>query len=129
VPSAYQEVPIPQERFTDHVLVRTILRRFANGHEKRRGPGVVEPSAAFREPTGTLVPRWRQAPDGGKEGGSQPTESSRINRRLFLAPPLFMHKGAHNTEDLKKLFPTLDIGSHSNASLQLLPEAGAERRL
>jgi transposase len=30
----------------------------------------------------TLVPRARQAPDGRQEGGSQPTDSSRINRRL-----------------------------------------------
>ena len=116
---------MPQERFTDHVLVRTILRRCAHGHEQRRRPGVVSPSAAFREPTGTLVPRWRQAPDGGKEGGTQPTESRRINRRLFLAPPLCMHKGANNTEDLKKLFPTLDIGSHSNAGRQAPPMAAA----
>jgi len=39
------------------------------------------------------VPRARQAPDGRTEGGTQPTESSRINRRLFLAPPLPMHRG------------------------------------
>jgi hypothetical protein len=38
-------------------------------------------------PQGTLVPRMRQAPDGGKEGGSQPTDISVINRRLLLAPP------------------------------------------
>jgi hypothetical protein len=38
------------------------------------------------------VPRLRQAPDEGKEGGTQPTDSSRINRRLFLAPALPMHR-------------------------------------
>jgi len=43
-----------------------------------------------KRPAGILVPRVRQAPDGGKEGGSQPTESSRLNRRLFLAPALPM---------------------------------------
>jgi hypothetical protein len=47
----------------------------------------------------------RQAPDGCKEGGSQPTDSSRINRRLLLAPPLFMHKGENNDEDLTKVVP------------------------
>jgi hypothetical protein len=31
--------------------------------------------------------------------------------------------------DVKKLLPTLDIGSHSNASLQVRLEAGAERTL
>ena len=39
-------------------------------------------------PTGTLVPRLRQAPDGCKEGGSQPTDISVINRRVLLAPAL-----------------------------------------
>jgi hypothetical protein len=39
-------------------------------------------------PTGTLVPRMRQAPDGGQEGGTQPTDSSVINRRVLLAPAL-----------------------------------------
>jgi hypothetical protein len=33
-------------------------------------------------PTGTLVPRLRQAPDGCQEGGTQPTDSSVINRRV-----------------------------------------------
>jgi hypothetical protein len=70
-----------------------ILRRCTNGHEQRRRPGVVSPAAACREPTGTLVPRWRQAPDGGKYGGPQPTHISRINHRFLLAPPLLMHKG------------------------------------
>jgi hypothetical protein len=43
-------------------------------------------------PQGTLVPRMRQAPDGGKEGGSQPTDISVINRRVFLAPALPLDK-------------------------------------
>jgi len=38
----------------------------------------------------TLVPRARQAPDGRKEGGTQSTASSLINRRLFRAPSLPM---------------------------------------
>jgi transposase len=41
-----------------------------------------------RRPTGLLVPRMRQAPDGGQEGGTQPTASSVLNRRVFLAPAL-----------------------------------------
>jgi hypothetical protein len=32
-------------------------------------------------------------------------------------------------EDLKKLLSTLDIGSHSNAGHEPLPEAGAQRTL
>jgi hypothetical protein len=44
-------------------------------------------------PTGMLVPRVRQAPDGGQSGGTQPTDSSTINRRLCLAPTLPMDIG------------------------------------
>jgi hypothetical protein len=58
---------------------------------------------------GTLVPRMRQAPDGGKEGGSQPTESSVINRRVFLAPALPIDQRKNDDADVKKLLPTLDI--------------------
>ena len=35
-------------------------------------------------------------PTEAQEGGTQPTESRRINRRVFLAPPLLMHKGTKN---------------------------------
>ena len=38
-------------------------------------------------PHGTRGPRMRQAPDGGQEGGTQPTAISVIHRRVFLAPP------------------------------------------
>jgi hypothetical protein len=70
-----------------------------------------------KRPQGTLVPRWRQAPDGGKEGGSQPTASSVINRRVFLAPALPMHEGSTNSmKTSKKWLPTLDIGSHSSSA-------------
>ena len=92
----------PTDPFRDHVLVGKTVSRDAHGHAKRRSPGVVSPSAACRGPTGPRVPRWRQAPDGGKDGGTQPTESRRIPRRLFLAPPLFMRKGENHDEDLKK---------------------------
>jgi hypothetical protein len=40
-----------------------------------------------------------------------------------------MHRGEKKHEDLKKSPATLDIGSHSNARLQLRPEAEAQRRL
>jgi hypothetical protein len=33
-------------------------------------------------PAGTLVPRVRQAPDGGQSGGTQPTDISMIDRRM-----------------------------------------------
>ena len=62
----------------------------------------------------------RQAPDGGKEGGSQPTDSSVINRRVFLAPALPVDKGKNRRQMEKKFPPTLDIGSHINAGPQLL---------
>ncbi len=73
----------------------------------------------------------RQAPDGGKEGGSQPTDISVINRRVLLAPALPIDQGEKNEADVKKLLPTLDIGSHINAMLQAREIAGArdEQRL
>src|SRR6266511_5497685 len=54
-----------------------------------------------------------------------PTDSSRINRRLFLAPAFPMHRGQKHPENLKNLLPTLDIGSHSNARHE--PRAPARR--
>jgi hypothetical protein len=63
---------------------------------------VVEPSTAFGAPEGILEPSVRQAPDGHQEGGSHPTESSRSNRRILLAPALLMHEGKKTDDDLKK---------------------------
>jgi hypothetical protein len=71
----------------------------------------------------------RQAPDGGKEGGTQPTESSVINRRSYWLRLFRETQGKNDDADVKKWLPTLDLGSHINASLQRLPEAGAERTL
>src|SRR5689334_18868623 len=76
-------------------------RKGANVQRERRSPGGVSPSAALRGSERIREPRQRQAPDGGKEGGSQPTESSRINRRVLLAPALPMHEGKKRHEDLK----------------------------
>jgi hypothetical protein len=67
----------------------------------------------------------RQAPDGCKEGGTQSTDSSVINRRILLAPALPIDKRKNYDADVKKLLPTLDIGSHINARPELLPEADA----
>ena len=36
----------------------------------------------------TLAPRLRQAPDGYKQGGTQPTDISMINRRICWPRPL-----------------------------------------
>ena len=47
----------------------------------------------------------RQAPDGGKEGGNQPTDSSRINRRVFLAPALPIDQGEKTCGRRKKRAP------------------------
>jgi transposase len=77
----------------------------------------------------TLVPRVRQAPDGRQSGGTQPPDSSRINRRLFLAPALPMDtvptRAAKCRQPDANFYPALDIGSHINATPQLLLEAGA----
>jgi hypothetical protein len=72
-----------------------------------------------------LVPRVRQAPDGRKEGGSQPTDISKINRRHYWLRLFQGAKVQRYYADLKKLLPTLDIGSHINAGPQAPPMAEA----
>ena len=67
----------------------------------------------------------RQAPDGCKEGGTQPTDISVINRRVLLAPALPIDKRENYDADVNKLLPTLDIGSHIIAQTHLRLEAGA----
>jgi hypothetical protein len=69
---------------------------------QRRSPGVVAASAAFGGLDRALEPRWRQAPDGRPAGGSQPTHSSRSNRRLWLAPSFLMHRGETSMKTEKK---------------------------
>jgi hypothetical protein len=49
----------------------------------------------------TLEPRARPAPDGPKEGGTQPTDISVSNRRVFLAPALPMDTGQEDEERAK----------------------------
>jgi hypothetical protein len=49
-----------------------------------------------------------------------------INRRVLLAPALPMNKmHGEDNENIKKWLPTLDIGSHINASAQPRLEAAA----
>ena len=54
------------------------------------------------EPAGRRGPRWRPAPDGRQEGGNQSTASSRITRRLCLAPPLPMDVVQEDEDHAKK---------------------------
>ena len=63
----------------------------------------------------TRVPRARQAPDGRQSGGTQPTEISRINRRIYWLRCFQCTQGKNHHEDLKKLRSMLDIGTHINA--------------
>ena len=49
----------------------------------------------------TLEPRARQASDGPKEGGTQSTDSSVINRRVLLAPALPMDADQEDKENAK----------------------------
>ena len=52
-----------------------------------------------------------------------------INRRVLLAPALPRDKRKNDDADVKKLLPTLDIGSHINAAAQPRLKAGAQRTL
>jgi hypothetical protein len=59
-------------------------------------------------PAGILVPRVRQAPDGRKSGGHEPTDISRINRRiywlrLFHCTTVKSYKLKKQHENLKKV--------------------------
>jgi hypothetical protein len=80
-------------------------------------------------PRGRLVPRWRQAPDGRQSGGRQPTDLSRLNRRidwLRLFRWTTSPRGpAHAEHSLNIFAPALDSGSHSNARPE--PRASARR--
>jgi hypothetical protein len=71
----------------------------------------------------TRVPRARPAPDGRKSGGSQPPDSSRINRRIYWLRLCRCIKVKNQYEDLKTVRAALDIGSHINAGRQPLPKA------
>jgi hypothetical protein len=65
-------------------------------------------------PAGILMPRVRQAPDGRKSGGHEPTDISRINRRIDWLRLFSCTRQHYHHADLKKLWLTLDIGSHIN---------------
>ena len=81
-----QQVPVPPHaergRWRD-ISLRGFPRLSAEAQPRCGGT-----LGGVRRPQGTLVPRMRQAPDGCQEGGSQPTDISVINRRVFLAPAL-----------------------------------------
>jgi len=109
------------------IPIDRITQQIANGHWKRPQPRCGGTLDRVTRPSGMLVPRVRQAPDGRKEGGTQPTDISKINRRHYWLRLFQCAKVQRYYEDLKKLLPTLDIGSHINASLQRLPKAGATK--
>jgi hypothetical protein len=81
-----------------------------------------------KRPAGILVPRARQAPDGHKSGGHEPMDISRINRRIDWLRLFPSTKGKQHHENLKKLLPTLDIGSHINARHQARRAVGASHK-
>jgi hypothetical protein len=78
-------------------------------------------------------PSAPSAPDGGQSGGRPPTDRSRIPRRLYWLRlfrwPTLPRGHHHAAHGLRIFTPALDIGSHINARHELLPEAGAKRRL
>ena len=53
----------------------------------RRSPGLGVTLAVVTRLKQTLDPRPRQAPDGRKSGGTQPTDRSRFNRRIDWLRP------------------------------------------
>jgi len=91
--------PSPHRPVQDNATPPCAGFQRASAETQPRGGATLD---GVKRPPGRLVPRARQAPDGGQAGGTQPTERSRINRRLFLAPACPMHRGQKNHEDLKK---------------------------
>jgi hypothetical protein len=77
----------------DRALLPDEYRRCPPGIGRDAASVLVSPLTACRAPSGIREPRVRQAPDGGQDGGSQPTDIRRITRRIFLAPPLPVHEG------------------------------------
>jgi len=95
------ESPVtPSDQKTDHN--QPVTQQGSGVRRQRRSPRVVSSSTAYRGLYRIRVPRARPAPDGGTEGGSQPTASRRINRRLFLAPTLLRREGHKTTGRPKK---------------------------
>jgi hypothetical protein len=56
-----------------------------------------------KRPAGILGPRARQTPDGRQSGGTQPTDISRINRRMYWLRFFQGTQGKNHHEDLKKV--------------------------
>jgi hypothetical protein len=96
-----QEVPLPPESETV-TRPRSLAHSVARASEEAR-PRWRATLAGVQRLQETLVPRARQAPDGRKEGGSQPPEIRRINRRLFLAPALPMDHSPQRTASMQKM--------------------------
>jgi hypothetical protein len=87
-----KQVAVPSKAYRERCVDAPPVRGFhALSEETQPRCGVTR--GGVMRPTGTLVPRMRQAPDGCKEGGSQPTDISVINRRLLLAPALPIDQG------------------------------------
>jgi hypothetical protein len=86
--------PTPAQPIVFQAYVRAVLSDQVGRVPPRRGqPGFTRLSEEAQPRCGvtldgvkrlkeTLVPRARQAPDGRKSGGTQPTAISRINRRV-----------------------------------------------
>jgi hypothetical protein len=92
---------------------------------RRRSPGDGATLVGVTRLRQILVSRPRQAPDGHKQGGTQPTNISMINRRgywlrLFHGSVSYDHvihsRGGPGPPDAKRA--RLDIGSHINAPPQ-----------
>jgi hypothetical protein len=96
-----QEVPLTPESATVK-RPQSLAPRCAWASDETQ-PRWRAPLAGVQRLNPTLGPRARQAPDGRQAGGRPPTESSRSNRRLFLAPALPMDNRPQRTASRKKM--------------------------
>src|SRR5205809_529058 len=98
---------------------------------RRRSPGDGATLVGVKRLRQILVSRPRQAPDGHKQGGTQPTNISMINRRGYwlrlLHGSVSYHHVTHSRSGPGPPTPNargldargLDIGSHINAPAKL----------
>jgi len=101
---------------------------------RRRSPGDGATLVSVKRLQQILVSRQRQAPDGHKQGGTQPTNTSMINRRGYWLR-LFPGSVSYNPVTHPRSGPgpptskraRLDIGSHTNAGYELRREATLAR--
>jgi transposase len=101
-----------------NVVEPTAQHTYGAESERGRGPGLAQPSTTLGGSGHTLAleSRPRQAPDGSEQGGTQPTDISTIDRRVWWPRPSSDSAPTQKdqTHVIQALSLPLDSGSHIN---------------